>query len=56
MAQGQEMAVGDVVHMGEVEAGIDEGGHPPEGRLDDDPPGGGRLDVAGADGPSTGLR
>ena len=44
-----EMAGGDVVDMDEVEPGVDEGGHAPRRRLDDDAAGRRRPHVARAD-------
>ncbi len=46
---GQQVAERDIVDMRDVEPGIDKDRHPAARRLDDDPPGRGRLDVARPD-------
>ncbi len=47
---GQQVACGDIVHVHEIEAGVDEGGDASGGGLDDHLAGGGGPHVAGANG------
>ena len=47
--QRQQMALGHIVHMHQIEPGIDKGRHAPGRRFDDDPAGGRGLDVARTD-------
>ncbi len=49
LAEREQMARRHIIDMHEVEPGIDEGRHAAIGRLHDDAPGRGRLDVARAD-------
>src|SRR5205807_3175107 len=47
--EGEQMALGDIVDVSEVQAGVDEGRDPAARRVEEDAAGGGRLDVARAD-------
>ena len=46
------MPLRHIIHMREIKAGIHEGGYFPGSGLNDHPTGGGRLDIARADGGS----